>query len=559
MNRLHQKKNNPYTIFAESVSLPTTAKESSEEAIRDNATTSSDEDKLNLISKRDKNSFFQTFSFADQYNPDKFKEKISNSNDQTHMDSLDYVYFRNNDNSCDTDITSEIPIRFNDDDGDDDNKRHIENESIRETLLDSLIHSFHCVWFVSTMGTGITGSVLYNFPIEEIRFVTKYIGLIFFFINLILILITNSIFILKYTVYRKGSNNNNNINKSGSENSIIKLLYNPSECVFLGCQVMGMGTIIVFLHSVKGSEWFIFLYILWWFNVICTLFSAWIITYIFYAKISIPSNELNAIILLPVVPLTVAATAGSLVTQDLPINDLGWKLSTNLISYLLWANSVFFAVPYLAVYFNKLLVFGLPQRNAVFSCFVPIGIMGQGSYGILNMGENLIDLLYRYNERIGSDDDANDSFNLIKVLLSLSINHGGTATKISKLTADSLNTITILIKTASICTSLFLVSMGVCLTVISILSIFHYGPIHKFSKFWWAMTFPMGTMSVSNLQIYKETGMSGFKIVSLIYAIALIIITSTCLIGSAIKEFPHFIWPLIFMKKKKKLDIRHTV
>lgn len=557
MNRLHQKKNNPYSIFSESVSLPTATATSktSNEGIRDNITTNYDEDKHNLISKRDKNPFFQTFSFADQYNQNNFNENIIESNDQTHMDSLDYDYFRNNNNSSDTDVTSEIPIRFNDND-----PNHIENDSIKDTLLDSLIHSFHCVWFVSTMGTGITGSVLYNFPIERIRFVTKYIGLIFFFINLILILITNSIFILKYTIYRKGSRSksNNNTIKSNSGNSIIKLLYNPSECVFLGCQVMGMGTIIVFLHSVKGSEWFIFLYILWWFNVIFTLFSAWIITYIIFAKTLIPSNELNAIILLPVVPLTVAATAGSLVTQDLPINDLGWKLSTNLISYLLWANSIFFAVPYLAVYFNKLLTFGLPQKQAVFSCFVPIGIMGQGSYGILIIGENLIDLIFRYNERIGQEDDF-DSFNLIKLLLSASFSTS-TTTKISKLTTDSLNAITILIKIASLCTSLFLVSMGICLTFIAILSIFHYGPIHKFSKVWWAMTFPLGTMSVSNLQIFKETGMSGFKIISIIYAIGLVAITSTCLIGSLIKEFPHFIWPLIFKKNnKKKLDIRHTV
>ncbi|ODV84966.1 hypothetical protein CANARDRAFT_23525 [[Candida] arabinofermentans NRRL YB-2248] len=369
-------------------------------------------------------------------------------------------------------------------------------------ILDLLLVKFHPVYFVIVMGTGITSAVLYNFPIDSIRVGSKYVGIVFFFINLVAFFVIHILFFLRYFCFYKRYDNV----------SFISLLKNHRLNVFLGAEVMGICTIINMIHYLKPN-WRIFTYCLWWINVVLSFLSAWGIAFIMFAINEYKNTDLNATILLPIVTLTVTASTGCIVGSsfmDYPM----WQLSTDIVTYMLWGNAIMMSLPLISVYFYKLLVFGIPQKKNIYSSFIPIGIMGQGAYAILLNFSNLGTLIVEHDG-----------------LSILGLNHD--------FSKETLLLVQSMLHLSSISISLFLMSMGFALTVIAILSILKYGIYHKWVKTMWAATFPMGTMSVGFTQIYHITGLLGFKIMGTIYGVMLILITTFCLVNTFLYEFPH--------------------
>ena len=96
-------------------------------------------------------------------------------------------------------------------------------------------------------------------------------------------------------------------------------------------------------------------------------------------------QTMTAAWLLPIVSTIVAAATGSLVAGILP--DAEYALLTLLTSYVLWGTGVPLAMVVLVIYFLRLTTSNLPPKAVVVSTFLPLGPLGQGGFGIMQLGK----------------------------------------------------------------------------------------------------------------------------------------------------------------------------
>ena len=89
--------------------------------------------------------------------------------------------------------------------------------------------------------------------------------------------------------------------------------------------------------------------------------------------------------LLPIVATIVAAGSGGIVAEILSNHQ--HALWTVIVSYILWGTGVPLAMVVLVIYFQRLTVHKLPAREVIVSVFLPLGPLGQGSFGIMQLGK----------------------------------------------------------------------------------------------------------------------------------------------------------------------------
>ena len=418
-------------------------------------------------------------------------------------------------------------------DGDDDVSECYASHSFYARLLHvidkTLIKGFTPVYFVSIMGTGISSSILYNFPypgqwLRVCSYIMFGIASVFWLVTTIFCIIS----IIKYP----------------------KKLYtfhcDPNVAPFMGCYAMGYNTLVNYIYLLTGESWIIGTYCLWWLAVFFSLYTACIVFYFsLIGKNSltprIETHDLNATLLLPIVTLTVAASSGGIFTKDLPNNTL--KMSTMIICYILWSVAISTAFVIIAVYFWRLFVHKIPATDRVFTSFLPVGVMGQGAYGVMLFGVNMHKFILENYTKLSvlniSYMESNSAIDTDGQLL-LSIVIGNV----------------ILYSCAMI--SLFLISFGYFCTVIAIASCLskispfaqtpnpqfvyksksdhfvkrRFDGVIRFSRTFWAMTFPLGTMALSNNELHTVfNNMKAFRVVGAMYATLLLCITVGCILG----------------------------
>lgn len=102
-------------------------------------------------------------------------------------------------------------------------------------------------------------------------------------------------------------------------------------------------------------------------------------------------------ILLPIVTSVVAAASGALVSEALMPVNLGLARSTLIVSFVVWGTGVPVAMMVVALLIYRFALGGPPGPMALASVFLPLGPMGQGSYGIINLGASVRRLAYDYD------------------------------------------------------------------------------------------------------------------------------------------------------------------
>ena len=88
--------------------------------------------------------------------------------------------------------------------------------------------------------------------------------------------------------------------------------------------------------------------------------------------------------LLPIVSTIVAAASGAIVANVL--RDPQQALWTVIVSYILWGTGVPIAMATLVIYFQRLTIYKLPAKEVIVSVFLPLGPLGQGGFGIMQLG-----------------------------------------------------------------------------------------------------------------------------------------------------------------------------
>ncbi|PVU91802.1 hypothetical protein BB559_003960 [Furculomyces boomerangus] len=236
--------------------------------------------------------------------------------------------------------------------------------------LNEIILGFTPAWFTATMGTGINGILIYTLPYQFRG--CHEIGLILFTLNVFLFILFSIILISKYIFY------------SGT---FRKMIEHPMQSMFVGAIPIGLDTIInsiIFMFPKNTHSWSPTLgLILWSVNIALTLFSCLVIP--FY-KMVIQEHSLDkmyATWILPIVPAVVVASSGSVVANVLPAHQAHVII---IISYILWGLGISLCLCVIGLYYTKITLYKLPPPELLITVFFPLGPLGQGSFGIMNLG-----------------------------------------------------------------------------------------------------------------------------------------------------------------------------
>lgn len=391
-----------------------------------------------------------------------------------------------------------------------------------------LLLGFLPAYFTSVMGTGISCNILYSFPYPAHWL--RVCGLIMAVVALGLFLVLLACFAVALA------------RRNGLWTKIHK---DPAFAPPMGAPVMGYITLVNILHAITGSSWIIAVWVLWWISVAGSVYTSFVTFYLCaMAKHSSRKNfmdpaTISMMLVLPVVTLTVAASLGNLVAPDLPSTNL--QIVTMMVTFVMWAIAVLLAFVVVTVNFWRLFVYKIPSTDQVFTMFLPIGFLGQGAYGVLLFGRNCVNILMDH----APDVPLSPYTSLLHVAAA---RNGVDLSSLVPILASAI---------LAVCTfmALMLMSFGYFFTFVAVASliskmapfsskpnkkhIYHsdgfLSPLSGFIRFnrgFWAMTFPLGTMSLSNGAIHLLfNGMKAFRVISAIYAVALFIITLGCLVG----------------------------
>ncbi|KAJ2689314.1 Plasma membrane sulfite pump involved in sulfite metabolism [Coemansia spiralis] len=232
-----------------------------------------------------------------------------------------------------------------------------------------IIRGFSPAWFITTMGTGIVGTLLYNFPYHsrELQYLSWGISLI----NLVLFITCCVLFLWRLAKHR----------------DFYSILIHPQQSMLLGAIPMGLCTLIVSLVSTLkpyNLSWMPPLALTFWcIDVVLSLLSFIVIPFLVTTHQKHALDTVNASLLLPAVPTIVAATGGAIVAS---VHDGSVATTIVTISYMLWAMGMGVAMLLTIVYLVRLVIHKLPPKEAIATVFIPLGPFGQASYGIQLLG-----------------------------------------------------------------------------------------------------------------------------------------------------------------------------
>jgi C4-dicarboxylate transporter/malic acid transport protein len=238
-----------------------------------------------------------------------------------------------------------------------------------------VVQNFTPSWFAVTMGTGIVG-ILFHALSSTYPFVQKpldILSIIFFILNVVVFTVILAISILRYALYP----------------ATWKLMIrHPVQSLFLGTLPMGFATLInLFVaHCVPawGGRTPYIAAGMWWLDAAVSIMCCLGLPFQMMTTHQTRHETMTAAWLLPIVAPIVAAASGGVVASVLPSPSLA--VTTIVASYVLWGIGVPLAIVVLTIYFHRLAIHKLPPQEVIVSVFLPLGPMGQGGYGIMQLG-----------------------------------------------------------------------------------------------------------------------------------------------------------------------------
>ncbi|KAG5365760.1 putative transporter PB10D8.04c/PB10D8.05c/PB10D8.06c/PB10D8.07c [Yarrowia sp. B02] len=351
------------------------------------------------------------------------------------------------------------------------------------------IKYFSPAWFASVMGVGVSGGILYTFPFHA-RWL-EILGEVIWAISLGMLGVFSAMFLARFAFFPR---------------QFMKMLRHPGQSTFIGCVPMAFCTTINMIHNIWGQDAWLACYILWWFNVVMSLCTCWGVAVSMFFLHKRTPQMLNCTMLLPIVSVVVCAATGTLFWDNIPHHLQGLQL---VVCIMLWANGQCLAFAFVTVYIWRLLSIGMVPPALVISNFLPVGPLGQGSFGILLM-----------------------SSAAQKYLLRQFPNEALDAEIVGQLTHTASRVVfTQFYEFLGIFVALFLQGFAFFWLFVAFTCLI-YTPPKQFSIAWWGLTFPLGTFALGTARMGYELDSLAFRILSSIAGVMVCLFTLTCALGS---------------------------
>lgn len=355
----------------------------------------------------------------------------------------------------------------------------------RQSAFSFAVRNFSPAWFSMTMGVGISASILYSFPFQ--RHGLHIAGMIVWGANIVLFAICSIMLALRLVTYPDQRR---------------AMIQHTGQSMFLGtipmglCTIVNMTSLVCKEYGLKGGWQAV--YALWLLDSTLSVACCVGVAYVMFAVQKRTTVALNATILLPIVPLVVAASCGGFIAPNMPAY---LRPSTLVVSFMMWSVGQVLAGLCMAVYVFRLLTENVQPRAIVLSTLLPVGPMGQGAFGIMLFGR-----LYHniFEPEVATVDNMG-----IAVMYQASSS-------------------AVVISTA---VAVLLMSMGLFwMTLTAMFTI--RTPPPGFNQSWWALTFPIGTMTLAWYQLATEYDSIAFRYVGAVFGCFVLAAVCVCLTGS---------------------------
>ncbi|EJS41450.1 ssu1p [Saccharomyces arboricola H-6] len=388
--------------------------------------------------------------------------------------------------------------------------------------LITVTRQFDPFMFVMVMGVGISSNILYSFPYPA-RWL-RVCSYIMFGIACLIFIMVQALQLLHLVVYTK---------EKGFREYFDDFFRNMKHSLFWGTYPMGLVTIINFLGTLSqkytttspanARHLMIFVYVLWWYDLAVCLVTAWGISFLiwhdYYSldgvgdhpsyNIRMASENMKSVLLLDIIPLVVVASScGTFTMSEIFARTFNRniQLITLVICALTWLHAITFVCVLITIYVWSLYINKIPPMTQVFTLFLLLGPMGQGSFGVLLLTDNI----RKYVKKYYPSDNITTEQEILFIMVPWCF------------------------KVLGMVSALALLAMGYFFTVISVVSIISYyntkdidnetgrvKRVYTFHKGFWGMTFPMGTMCLGNKELYDQYNqyvpLYAFRVTSTIY------------------------------------------
>ncbi|KAB8259911.1 malate permease [Aspergillus pseudonomiae] len=334
-----------------------------------------------------------------------------------------------------------------------------------------VVRNFTPSWFSVNMGTGIVSILLNTLPYNGQWL--YYISIIVFILNVAYFIVFLAITLLRYILYPE----------------IFEVMVtHPVQSLFLGTFPMGLATIINMFCFVCVPPWgdgaAYFICGVWVFDAVVSVVVAIGIPFLLTARNNgLDLSSMTAAWLLPIVSCVVAAASGSIVADILP--DAQFALGIILASYILWGIGVPLAMMVICIYLQRLMFHKLPPKGMLVSVFLPLGPLGQGSYGIQRLGRSAQTIFPK------------------------------TGT-LSASTGEIFYSVGFLI-------GILLWAFGVVWLSFAVATLVKTRKF-PFNMGWWALTFPLGVFTTSTCSIGQELPSRFFSVLGTVLSVAVVIL-----------------------------------
>ncbi|KAJ5098940.1 hypothetical protein N7532_005941 [Penicillium argentinense] len=331
-----------------------------------------------------------------------------------------------------------------------------------------VVRNFTPAWFSVNMGTGIVSILLNTLPYNG-KWI-YYISIIIFILNVAYFTIFLAVTLLRYILYPE----------------IFRVMVtHPVQSLFLGTFPMGLATIINMFCFVCVSRWgdgaAYFIWAVWIFDAVVSVLVA--IGIPTTSKNGLDLSSMTAAWLLPIVSCVVAAASGSIVADVLPDEQLA--LATILASYILWGIGVPLAIMVICIYLQRLMLYKLPPKGMLVSVFLPLGPLGQGSFGIQKLGKSAQTIFPK-------------------------------TSTLSASTGAIFYSVGFLIGILLWASGVVWLSFAVATLIKSRKFPFNMG--------WWALTFPLGVFTTSTCTIGQELPSRFFSVLGTIFSVTVVVL-----------------------------------
>lgn len=344
------------------------------------------------------------------------------------------------------------------------------------------------------MGTGIVNTLLFDLPWRSTHAAFRAIGAAFLLFDIALFVAFATITILRYALYPR---------------FFMVMVLDNTHSLFLGTIPMGLITIMSGITRTGleyGLDWCLPIGLVgWWIALVLSVLTSFGVPFVMFTKHSHTPEALTAAWLLPVVPpITVAAVGSTMSSILLEQGRLRYSLTIMIASYIMNGVGLLIACGLMVIYFQRLALHHLPNREVIVSTFLPLGPCGQGGYALIELGR----VAYRLIPALRQADAQNEAWQALAPV-GMAMYGAGIVTG---LLLWGLGIWWMFLAIVSVGTNFFRKTLSFNMSALAFA--LHNTRSHEGKyRSWWSFTFPLGSLCLLTYSIGETFDSIFFNVV----------------------------------------------